>query len=348
MNSSLVSVIIPCYNAASTIGETIESVLAQSHTAVEIIVVDDGSTDNSLQVLAGYRDRIRLVSGPNRGGCAARNTGFDLSAGEYIQFLDADDLIHPEKLRIQIEQINERRDAAAMACRWHFMGDAKRFDCLGQEARNEVTIEMPGREFLAQHILGNIKRILNPRGRVEIGYLSTSCWLIPRTLFLSTGGWNEGLRMCQDSEFVDRLCVVSSRVVSTNMFAVQFRADSKNSVSKGKSRRHAESYLEYCRLRHELFTKAQIEFADSAVELSYLNFLKRFEGRYRDLDRIALNNIRGHKDSLSDAVLGLGKSVLFRILGTRNAARVCLRVMRSRLKRLESQVRVPQNCPHRP
>lgn len=106
--NQLVSVIIPCYNAQDWIAETIDSCLAQTYPHVEIIVVDDGSTDQTPTLLRAYGDTIRYVRQPrNQGGNAARNRGFDLSKGAYIQWLDADDLIRPEKLAHQVRFLQE-------------------------------------------------------------------------------------------------------------------------------------------------------------------------------------------------------------------------------------------------
>jgi glycosyltransferase involved in cell wall biosynthesis len=93
-----VSVIIPAYNAAATIAATVESVLAQSYRDFEIIVVDDGSTDRTHEILAGFGDRVRLIEQHNNGPAAARNVGARASSGDLLAFLDADDLWRPTML----------------------------------------------------------------------------------------------------------------------------------------------------------------------------------------------------------------------------------------------------------
>ena len=102
-----VSVIIPCYNAERWLSEAIDSCLAQSYQPVEVIVVDDGSTDDSLKIIKSYGDLITYRTGPNKGGNYARNLGFSLSKGSYIQFLDADDYLRPRKLEKQIQYLEE-------------------------------------------------------------------------------------------------------------------------------------------------------------------------------------------------------------------------------------------------
>lgn len=100
----LVTVVIPCYNTESLVGEAIESALAQTYRSIEVVVVDDGSTDGSLDVIKRFDDHIRWTSIPNAGGCAARNKGIEMADGRWIQFLDADDLLAPETVSRKIAQ----------------------------------------------------------------------------------------------------------------------------------------------------------------------------------------------------------------------------------------------------
>ena len=93
----LVSIVIPCYNAERYVGEAIESALDQTYPHKEVIVIDDGSTDSSLEVIRSFGNHLRWETAPNRGGSAARNRGLELARGELIQFLDADDLLHARK-----------------------------------------------------------------------------------------------------------------------------------------------------------------------------------------------------------------------------------------------------------
>ena len=102
MSADLISVVIPCYNQAHYLGEAIESVLAQSYPYFEIVVIDDGSTDNTSEV-AGRYPRVRCIRQDNQGLSAARNTGLRHSEGEYVVFLDADDRLLPEALEAGIE-----------------------------------------------------------------------------------------------------------------------------------------------------------------------------------------------------------------------------------------------------
>jgi GT2 family glycosyltransferase len=102
----LVSVIVPAYNSERYISEAIDSALRQDYTALEIIVVDDGSADNTRNIVLGYGDKVRLLSQTNKGSAAARNLGIRNAGGKYIAFLDADDVWWLHKIRFQIDALN--------------------------------------------------------------------------------------------------------------------------------------------------------------------------------------------------------------------------------------------------
>jgi glycosyltransferase involved in cell wall biosynthesis len=112
-----VSVIIPCYNYGRFLAEAIESVLSQDHPAVEVIVVDDGSTDNTREVVAGFGDRVRCIHQENAGVSAARNTGIRAASHDLIALLDADDTFLPGMLsRLAATLVRLGRDYGLVAC----------------------------------------------------------------------------------------------------------------------------------------------------------------------------------------------------------------------------------------
>jgi len=117
----LVSVVVPAFNAESTIAMTLQSVISQTYSNVEIVLVDDGSTDGTADIVARLRSRnvpIRYEYQPNRGVAAARNLGIAVARGEFIATLDADDLWHPAKLQRQVERMIEAGSDTAMVYSW--------------------------------------------------------------------------------------------------------------------------------------------------------------------------------------------------------------------------------------
>jgi glycosyltransferase involved in cell wall biosynthesis len=108
MENPLISCIVPVFNGERYLGEALNSILAQIYRPVEIIVIDDGSTDGTRRLVTSYGDQVRYVWQPNSGPPRARNFGLSVAKGEFIAFLDADDLWQPDKLKIQMTRFRER------------------------------------------------------------------------------------------------------------------------------------------------------------------------------------------------------------------------------------------------
>ncbi len=116
MSGDLVSVVIPCYNHGHLLADAIRSVLAQTHAHVEVIAVDDGSTDNTSDVAASFGPPVRPVRIPNSGSSVARNRGLNEAEGEWVQFLDADDVLLPTKIASCVEAAEAAGAPAAVYC----------------------------------------------------------------------------------------------------------------------------------------------------------------------------------------------------------------------------------------
>jgi glycosyltransferase involved in cell wall biosynthesis len=119
VNAPLVSVVMPAYNCAAFVAQAIESALAQDYPSKEVIVVNDGSRDATLDVLRAFGDRIRIIDQANAGPPAARNAGLAAARGEYIAFLDADDVWVQGKLSAQVRHFEAHPEAAIVFTRWH-------------------------------------------------------------------------------------------------------------------------------------------------------------------------------------------------------------------------------------
>ena len=182
----LISVIIPAYNAEKTIRETIESVIEQTLDDWELIVINDGSQDRTIEVVSQIKDpRIKLFSHSNAGVSASRNRGFDRSVGEFISFLDADDLWTPDKLEFQLNALHSHPEAAVAYSWTDYIDESGHFLYPGQH----VTFK------------GNVYRQMLVKFFLENG----SNLLVRREAFLKVGGFKESLFMGEDREFCTRL-----------------------------------------------------------------------------------------------------------------------------------------------
>jgi glycosyltransferase involved in cell wall biosynthesis len=134
-----VSVVLPTYDAARFVGEAVESVLLQTFSDFELIVVDDGSTDETREIVAGYSDpRVRYIYQENRGPAAARNAGIRASRGEYVVFLDADDTWLPRKLACQIPLLRAHPDLGLVYCSAYKFEDDAVFSEMRARHRGDV------------------------------------------------------------------------------------------------------------------------------------------------------------------------------------------------------------------
>lgn len=124
--SPTVSVVIPCYNGAAFLRETLDSVLAQTHPVLEVIVVDDGSTDDSAAIAESYGPPVRVIRQANAGESSARNRGIDEAKGSLVAFVDADDLWEPEKLAIQANRFHRQPDLVCVYTDYVVLRDRRR------------------------------------------------------------------------------------------------------------------------------------------------------------------------------------------------------------------------------
>ena len=146
-----VSVVIPTYNRAGCLPRAIDSVLAQTFDDYEIIVIDDGSSDNTSEVLAAYGDRVCVVKQVNQGVSAARNHGIRVARGEFVAFLDSDDEWLPRKLEAQVQYLNSHSDVGFAGCLGYCREEDGTFFSFDENDRPEYEVYRSGsvkRQFL--------------------------------------------------------------------------------------------------------------------------------------------------------------------------------------------------------
>jgi len=202
------SVIIPAFNSARTIERAIASVLEQTYPAHEIIVVDDGSTDETPRVVSRFGSSVIYLHQRNAGVSAARNAGADTAQGEWLAFLDADDWYHPERLRWHAEWIAEEP-----ALGW-LTGDQEYRTPEGTLIRRSMESTEAGRRVLAR-ANGQPRAVLQESeiaDFIEDHFGDTPTLSVPRATFMALGGYPEGYSVCEDVSFLIRLCAHSQRI----------------------------------------------------------------------------------------------------------------------------------------
>lgn len=207
------SVIIPNYNNSATLGRAIDSVLAQTWPAHEIIVIDDGSTDESETVAAAYGNRVRYVRQNNAGVSAARNKGAQLATGTWLAFLDADDTYMPERLAAHGRWITREPYLDFLFADQDFR---KPDDTLLQKSINACAA---GRNLVARHP-GKIEIPIDAtdfEACVADGFSEIRTLSLPRATFLTLGGFPTAYKIGEDLYFFIRLYAASRRGGVVNM-----------------------------------------------------------------------------------------------------------------------------------
>ena len=213
----LVSIIIPCYNAERFLAEALESAFSQSYPYTEIIVVDDGSTDRTAELIRGYGDRLHAEFGPHGGASAARNRGTALARGEFIQYLDADDLLTPEAVSHRVDVLRKTGSDVAYSD-WQTLSET-------QPDIFEVT----------EHFA---RRIEDGHPIPEIALMSTfwaptAALTYRRTIIEKIGGWKEWLPMNTDTRFLQDAALVGGKFVYTSGVGARYRVHRGASLSRG-------------------------------------------------------------------------------------------------------------------
>lgn len=256
----LVSVCIPAYNSEKFAAETIRCILNQTHQHIEVIVVNDGSTDGTAVVLDQIQDpRFRYVSQPNKGAAAARNAAFQLSSGSFIKFMDADDLINENCIQNQLQRIIAEPGSIASA-KWgrFYSNDGTDFKL----AIEKVWKDLPGIDWLVNSLIDTGANMMQP-----------GIFLIPRAIIEKAGAWNESLSLIDDFDYMVRVLAASEKVLFCDGAILKYRSGVSNNLSGKNSPVHMLSAFSALNLGVENILKAK---NDKRSRLACANTFKRW------------------------------------------------------------------------
>jgi hypothetical protein len=273
ISTCLVSIIIPCYNSEQWIQGTLESVLLQTWKNKEIIIVDDGSSDNSLAIAKCVESPIvKVISQDNQGASAARNRALKEAQGDFIQYLDADDLLATDKIERQVQLLSAGNANCIAAGEW------ARFYNSPTEAYfipEPVWSDMSPVDWLICSWEGG-------------GMMPLHAWLMPRQIAEKAGDWNDSLSLNDDGEYFCRVVLASRGVKFCPGAKSYYRSGIPGSLSGTTSRKALESAIESLELStNHLLVKENSPRTRHACATAFQRFIYSTYPDAPDLVRMA-------------------------------------------------------------
>ncbi len=232
----LVSILIPLFNAEKYLVECLESILNQTYKNIEIIIVNDASTDNSLLIVKEYaanNEHINVYSQTKSGASSARNHAFTYAKGDYIQYFDADDIMDSNKILFQIEALkkhgfNENISSISKWARFHLDIDNAIFEKLKTYKSYDNTL------LYLNECWGSSQCMIGPS------------WLIHRKLNEKIGGWDSSLSLNDDALFNAKVAYFSDKIIYVDKSILYWRQDNMQSLSKVTTFTGIKSHLSVC------------------------------------------------------------------------------------------------------
>ncbi len=280
----LVSVIIPTYNRADFIVETLDSIFGQTYRPIEVFVVDDGSTDYTREVVEEWRQKHAEDTGfelsyllqKHSGAPTARNLGLIESRGEFIQFIDSDDLLAPSKIGNQIQVLSTCENKTAIYGRWRYFIDSNSSITVYKKARTQTDEYCVLKNWIAGHWTAPSHSILWKRNDI-----------------VQLGPWDESLAANQDEDFSMRFLLRGGKLVPCPSSWVYRRLyeDSESSIGGSKSRASFESrYRVIARVEDELMAKGMLDEYRRPLSLRYAILANDSALYCKDLANLCLKN----------------------------------------------------------
>lgn len=299
---------MPVYNAERYVGAALESVLGQDYPNVEVIAVNDGSTDRSAEVLAHYQERLTVLNQENGGQCVAANRAFEASSGELIKFFDADDIMSPDMISRQVSRLGARRDAVAL-------GEWTRF--YGNEPAHE---NFPSRRMYRD---ADPVDWLTQEWTVSQPMMQCALWLVPRRIVERAGLWDERLSLINDFEYFARILTNSSQILYSPGARLFYRSAVPNSLSGQKSRSAVVSqHLSLMLSTEHLLATSDSEVSRRACANMLQQFIYEHYPLHVDLRRSAAARIRELGGAKVDPIGPPNFHRLRRLVGWRAARQI--------------------------
>lgn len=295
----LVSIIIPIYNCERFLRRALEGVLQQTYPNLEIIVVDDESSDNSYSIAKQFETRaVKVFRQKNAGAAVARNTGLKNANGAYIQFLDADDYLSPGKIEEQMKALDGQQDKVAVCNYTSFVNDEELL-------QQRPLVDQSAFIFSTDNPAGFLVNLWGGNNG-KSNFIQTNCWLIPRTLIDEAGGWRPYRCPDDDGEFFARVLLASKGIIYVpGVMNYYRRENTEHKLSSNPKNKYVQNTLLTIDLKYKyLEEKYSDEKLDKAFARQYLDFAVYNYYHHRLLSKIALKRYHRLQQHLDAPLLG--------------------------------------------
>ncbi|SHL54095.1 glycosyltransferase family 2 protein [Flavobacterium xanthum] len=262
----LISIIIPSYNREKLISETLDSVLEQTYSNWECIIIDDRSTDGTNVILKEYSNRDNrfiTIAKPlefKQGASVSKNLGLQIARGEYIQFLDSDDILAKNKLAKQIDSLKNENEKVISVC----------ITSTFKQINDDIILDYDRKDYRNFNNSESYFDIIGEMG----GYYAPESFLISRALVNFSGYWNENLTLNDDGEFFFRIIYNSSKIIFNKDTFVRHREKTSNNLSMLNSFQKATSLLNSWKI----------------IEILYKTKYNKLNSKYLDKKKWAVYN----------------------------------------------------------
>jgi glycosyltransferase involved in cell wall biosynthesis len=312
----LVSIIIPVYNSAAVLASTIESALDQTYPYKEIIVVDDGSTDESYRIAKAYDSAyIKAIQQRSAGAAVARNTGLEVAKGDFIQFLDAGDLLSSNKIELQVAALKNNPDKVAVCNYKQFTNE--------EDLKNDIYPDQSSFIYSSEDPQDFLIRLWGGYG--EMNFIQTNCWLVPKNIIDKAGKWRAFRCPDDDGEYFARVLLESNGIVNVPGAYNYYHIHPKgiNQLSQNRNLKYLKNTLLTIDLKYQyLLRKNHHPFLNRAIASQYLNFAINVFPAQKSLSSIALKRYMHFKIKVPFPVLGGRFIELIKLLFGWKAARI--------------------------
>jgi glycosyltransferase involved in cell wall biosynthesis len=281
---SLVSIIIPFYNSEKHIEDTIRSAMGQSWPNKEIILVDDGSIDQSLSIAKKYvSDQVKVYTQKNKGASAARNNGLNKAAGDYIQFLDADDLLGTNKIASQVKLLQSNPGKISVCSTVHFPDGKNHCDFKPSDYEEAFLIDSEPLWFL-NNLWGGYTD--------NASMIQPNAWLVPKAIIDKGGPWNEELTLDDDGEFFCRVILASEGIVVARDTFNYYRKSPGKSLSTKKDLKSLQSAYASITLKQQHLRAFNSDLTNKIITRSLTSLLADTYPEHKQLSARIMSDIK--------------------------------------------------------